>query len=137
MRLTHRTGRFVAPVALAGFLAAGCASNGPQGSSSPPPSENLTDVAGLLRDYTAEFNKGPSKLADMAKHETLYSRGYQAIKSGDVAVVWGVPMPNTGGGTGVIAYEKKVETVGGYVLLLSGEIKEMTANEFAAAPKAK
>jgi hypothetical protein len=41
------------------------------------------------------------------------------------------------GGGEVIAYEKVAPTDGGYVLLTTGEVKEMTAAEFQAAPKAK
>ena len=39
-------------------------------------------------------------------------------------------------GEAVVAYEKQVPTDGGYVLLSAGSVKKMTAEEFAAAPKA-
>ena len=126
-----------APLLVAALLPLGCSST-PNGNSGNPQSELMGDVTGLLRDYTAEHNnKPPAKPADLAKYESLYSRGFQAVKAGTVVVVWGVPMPLTGGGTGVIAYEKKAETEGGTVLLENGEIKQMTAAEFQAAPKAK
>lgn len=138
MRLTNRTRWFGALLALAGPLAAaGCSTSQNPGTTITPEVETMADVAGLLRDFTGEFQRGPTKLADTAKNEPLYSRGYHAVRSGTVVVVWGVPMPSTGGGTGVIAYEKKVETEGGLVLLQNGETKQMTAAEFAAAPKAK
>ncbi len=117
------------------WLLVGC-SSGPQESSDLPQVEMMVDVAGLLREYTADNNKGPTKVADLAKYETLYSRGYQQVKGGSIVVVWGVPMPMTGGGTGVIAYEKKAEAEGGAVLFENGSSKMMTAAEFAAAPKA-
>jgi hypothetical protein len=41
------------------------------------------------------------------------------------------------GGGDVIAYEKNAPNGGGYVLLTSGEVKQLTADEFKAAPKAK
>ena len=37
----------------------------------------------------------------------------------------------------VAAHEKKVPAEGGWVLLQSGTVREMTADEFKAAPKAK
>jgi hypothetical protein len=37
----------------------------------------------------------------------------------------------------VVAYEKKVPTEGGHVLLQDGTVKQMTAAEFQSAPKAK
>ena len=125
-------------VALAGSLAAGCSTPGSEPRATEPgPADDLLEVAGLLRDYTAEFRKGPARLADVAKHEPLYTRGYQAVKSGAIVVVWGVPMVGEGAGTAVIAYEKKPETEGRNVLLQDGTIKRMTAEEFKAAPRAK
>jgi hypothetical protein len=119
------------------LVASGC-SSGTKEQTANPVSEDLTDVAGLLRDYTSEYKKAPAKLADVAKNQPLYPRGFQAIKVGNVVVVWGVRMPPQGeGGSGVIAYEKKVETEGGLVLLENGEVKQMTADEFKTAPKAK
>jgi len=67
--------------------------------------------------------------------------GFVSQYTGDVVVVWGAKMAgegSSGSGTGeVIAYEKKVPTEGGFVLLTSGTVKQMTADEFKAAPKAK
>jgi hypothetical protein len=37
----------------------------------------------------------------------------------------------------VVAYEKTVPASGGYVLLSAGTVKQMTPDEFKAAPKAK
>jgi hypothetical protein len=120
------------------MVAAGCSSNKPAAGDGVTPIDDLAEVAGLLKDYTGEFNRGPARLENMAKNQPLYPRGYQAIKSGKVVVIWGVKVPPTGGsGTGVVAYEKKAETEGGSVLLENGEIKTMTAAEFQAAPKAK
>ena len=128
-----------ATATLAVIAAAGCSSSGTPGQSpAPGVSDNLSEVAGLLRDYTTEFQKGPGKLADLAKNQPLYPRGYQAVKAGTIVVVWGVRMPQQGqGGTGVIAYEKKAETEGGAVLLENGEVKNLSASEFASAPRAK
>jgi hypothetical protein len=75
--------------------------------------------------------------------EPQFPRGYQAVKSGEVVVLWGAKMPGEGevnAGTApdaVIAYEKKTASEGGYVLLQNGTVKEMSADQFKAAPKAK
>jgi hypothetical protein len=125
-------------VVFAAMISTGCSSSPTESGSAPPTAaDHLLEVAGLLRDHTVEFKKGPAKLSDMAKNEPLYTRGYQAIKSGTVVVVWSVPMPMEGGGEGVIAYEKKAESEGGAVLLQNGKVKSMTADEFRSAPKAK
>lgn len=119
---------------------------------SPAPSRNetggqptnadlLNEVATLLRSHPARGGKGPAKAADLAPFENGGPLGYAAVKSGEIVVVWGATMAGegdaaSGGATGVIAYEKKTPTDGGSVLLASGEVKTMTAAEFAAAPKA-
>jgi hypothetical protein len=136
----HRVLRSTAAAGLLALLAAGCSSSAPKDSAAPlTASDNLQEVAGLLRDYTVEHQRGPARLADLAKNQPLYPRGYEAVKTGAVVVVWGARMPlqGQGGGKGVIAYEKKAETEGGAVLLENGEVKNMTADEFKSAPKAK
>jgi hypothetical protein len=116
----------------------GCSTSSSGSASAPPTAgDDLLEVSGLLRDYTAEFRKGPARVADLQKNEPLYTRGFQAVRTGAVVVVWGVPMPAEGGGDGVIAYEKKAETDGGAVLLQNGTVKQMTADEFRSAAKAR
>ena len=126
-------------VGLALVLGVGCSS-----PTSIPPEQaelevgtGLVEVGDLLRTYTEETGRAPSKAADLAKYQALYPRGVQAIQSGSVTVTWGVKVPPAGtGGTEVVAYEKTTPAEGGGVLLMNGEVKRMSAEEFAAAPKA-
>lgn len=122
---------------------AGCSSSSqPTAGSGPTKADELREVGGLISAYTGEHKRGPTKLADLSRYELGYPLGYQAVKTGDVVVVWGAKMTieegggGGGGTTDVVAYEKKVPTEGGSVLLQNGTVKEMTAVEFAAAPKA-
>jgi len=134
MRGTH--------LALCLAVAAGCSSTPSRtgDGSAPTNADALHEVGQLLRAYPAKGGKGPAKAADLAPYEQGGPLGYAAVKSGDIVVVWGVTMAGegdtaSGGGTDVIAYEKKTPTEGGSVLLSGGEVKTMTAAEFAAAPK--
>src|SRR5262245_57295670 len=104
-----------------------------------PQAAALNEVADLLRATTGPDGRGPAKVADLSRMEQLYPRGYQAVKSGDVVVVWGAKMPGEGnpGTDAVIAYEKKTPTEGGYVLLQNGTVKEISADAFNSYPKAK
>jgi hypothetical protein len=82
-----------------------------------------------------------TQLSDFEKKRKEYPLGYDAIKNGDIIVLWGTPPKGEGevakGGAQVVAaYEKAVPTEGGYVVFSGGTIKKMTAAEFAAAPKA-
>ena len=128
----------IALVPLVGAVA-GC-SSGPGGHGQEPPQKGtLEDVAELLRAGTRPNGRGPANLAALAKLRSMYYRGYDAIKSGEVVVLWGYGVKGEGemakGGGEVIAYAKDAPTNGGYVLLSSGEVKQMSAAEFAAAPK--
>ena len=105
-----------------------------------PQATALQEVADLLRAAGGE-GRAPTKPADLARYESIYSVGYQAVKSGEVVVVWGAKMAGEGEAAtapaNVIAYEKKAPTEGGWVLLQNGNVKEMTASQFNSAPKAK
>jgi hypothetical protein len=121
------------------FVATGCSSSGPGKGEQSPQEGVLQEVADLLRAGTHPSGRGPSKLSDLDRVQSIYSRSYQAIKSGSVVVLWGSGVKGEGeGATGgeVVAYEKDVPTSGGFVLLSSGHVKQMTAAEFESAPKA-
>ncbi len=120
-------------------VAAGCGSKSGSGDSIHPQAALLQEVADLLR--AAGEGRPPAKAADLARFEAAFPAAYQAVKSGAVVVVWGAKMAGEGESASapadVIAYEKKVPAEGGWVLLQNGKVKEMTADEFKAAPKAR
>lgn len=122
------------------FTASACKSSSTSGSrpNEPTASDDLLEVAGLLKDYSTEFGRGPARLEDTEKNQPLYPRGYEAIKSGRMVVTWNVAVAADGsGGTGIVAFEKKAETEGGAVLLQNGQVKNMTADEFRASPRSQ
>lgn len=124
------------------LVLAGCSSQPTQPAGAVPGGEAvLNEVAGLIRLYSGETGQGPKKAADLAKYETGHPLGYRAVQSGEVVVMWGAKIGGEGeaasGPKDVIAFEKKVPTDGGWVLLQNGTVKQMTADEFKAAPKAK
>jgi hypothetical protein len=127
-------------LALVLALAAGCGSKSGPGGAGAAQAPVLQEVANLLRAASAD-GRAPAKVADLAKYSNGSPTAYQAVKSGDIVVVWGAKMAGEGegakGGGEVIAYEKDAPATGGYVLLTSGEVKQMSADEFKAAPKAK
>lgn len=122
--------------------AAGCTSSPGAGEAVPPALIDLQEVADLLR-AAAGTGRTPTKLADLAATQSMYPRGFEALKSGEIVVLWGAPIAGEGaaseGGApqAVLAHEKNAPAEGGYVLLQDGTVKPMTADEFKAAPKAK
>ena len=118
--------------------AAGCSGPGGKGET-PPQQTTLQDVADMIRAGTKPNGQGPTKLSDLDRVKDMYPRGYEAVKSGEVVVLWGMAVKGEGEmgkGGEVIAYEKDAPNNGGYVLLSGGEVKKMTASEFQSAPKA-
>jgi hypothetical protein len=129
-------------IALLPLLGAGCSGSGGGGGSGQTAQEAvLYEVAGMLRGATRPDGRGPAALADLKGSQSLFPHGYQAVKSGDVVVVWGAGVKGEGEaaskGGDIVAYEKDAPANGGYVLLTSGEVKKMSASEFQSAPKAK
>lgn len=94
----------------------------------------------MIQIYSGEFGRGPKKAADLAKFENGYPLGYQALQKGEVIVVWGATMAGEGDANNapanVVAYQKKVPDEGGWVLLQNGSVKELSAADFASAPRA-
>jgi hypothetical protein len=128
------------PVLLALVIGAGCSTGRKSGPSAGPSREDdLREVGNMVALYSGEFRRGYAKPTDLARYETGYPLGYQAIASGAIVVVPGATMPGEGdssGTTAIVAYEKDAPTQGGLVLLHNGTVKTMTAEQFAAAPKA-
>lgn len=117
------------------LFAAGCGSPEPsKGSGTPSGKEGLADLGELLKEFGEQKKRPPAKTADIEPVEPLHQAAYVGLVRGDIVYVWGAPLS---GGSDVIAYEKQAESAGGWVLLQDGTVKEMTADEFRAAPRAK
>ncbi|WP_168219403.1 hypothetical protein [Limnoglobus roseus] len=120
------------------LVGAGCSGAGGGGATQTPQELTLHEVADIIRSATGPTGKGPTKVSDFDKFASVYSRAYEAAKSGEVVVIWGGTVKGEGDmaqGGDVIAYEKDAPANGGYVLLTSGEVKKMSAADFNAAPK--
>jgi hypothetical protein len=93
-------------------------------------------------NYCVSMNKGPANADDLLpylENDTLF---VQRVKS-EFTIIWGVNLQDTksfepqGLNSTVLGYETTVPTSGGPVLMASGEVRQMTAAEFKAAPQAK
>ena len=94
----------------------------------------MEELGLLLKTLAEEGRKPPDKLANLGPVEPMLPIAGPAIRNGDLIYVWGAGY--VAGGNQVVAYEKKALTDGGFVLLQDGTVKEMTAAELQAAPKA-
>jgi hypothetical protein len=118
-------------------LVAGC--GGPEGERAAPEYGLLREVNDLLHASAGALGRPPAKLDDLSRHKGTYPRGYEALQSGAVVVLWGAALQGegeVGKGEAVVAYEKAAPSDGGYVLWSAGTVRKMTAAEFNSAPKA-
>ncbi len=119
------------------LLVGGCSSAGP--TKGDPESTEFQELSDLFHAAAGKVGHAPTKLADLATAKGMFPKAYELVKSGDVIIVWGTP-PKGEGDVGnnevVLAYEKKVPTEGGYVLMSAGTIKKMSATEFNSTSKA-
>jgi hypothetical protein len=100
----------------------------------PTSKGKVEEVRDMLKTVQADKAKPPAKPADLDAVEPYLPTAAGDLRSGEIVYVWGAGLS---GGTGVIAYEKKAPTEGGWVLLQDGTVKEMSASEFSSAPKGK
>ena len=129
-----RPGARIAALLMFVVSAVGC-SKTPEAAG--PEVSILRDVDGMIRMANG---KKITKPQELTQFENSFPVGTKSVKSGDIIVLWGVKMANEdgSGATGeLVAYEKKVPSEGGYVLLQDGNVKKLTPAEFEAAPKPK
>ncbi len=113
-------------------------------SSAPKPPPAL-DAAQALKELAQVYNyieysklPPPKSAADFNQYQDAMMTAYQGLQNGDYVVLFGVGLASSPPGANqVLAYEKKVPSEGGAVLLRDGAVKQMTAAEFNAAPRAK
>ncbi|MEO2092212.1 MAG: hypothetical protein ABGY75_22375, partial [Gemmataceae bacterium] len=95
----------------------------------------LEDFAQFLKNLPAEGKKPPTRMGEFEPLEPMAPMASESLRNGKMVYLWGAGLAD--GSTAVVAYEKKAETDGGWALLQDGSVKQMTAAEFKAAPKAK
>jgi len=124
---------------LAAVLVAGCGNpSGPAGDPVEARHQTvLNEISEMYSVYVKSHQKPPQKPADLvtAANKAVNPLSTQAIQSEEYIVAWGTDL--TGNDNAVLAYHKSVPKEGGLVLLAGGTIRHMSADDFAAAPKAK
>jgi hypothetical protein len=119
----------------------GCSRSGGIGPDMAPSQASLQELADLLRSIEGTLGRPPAKVADLSKMEAHFSVAYRAVVDGDIIVLWGTKMKGEGDSGSsedkLIAYEKATPTDGGFILLNSGVVKKVSANDFGGLPKGK
>ncbi len=102
---------------------------------------DLGKLGFALAGYEDGFKKGPASASDLKAFMDSNPQdqaAYRRVADGDIVVLWGTSTKGqkSGPAATVAAYARDVPTAGGLVLYGSGEVRTLTAAEFAAAPKA-
>ncbi|SIO45941.1 hypothetical protein SAMN05444166_4910 [Singulisphaera sp. GP187] len=97
----------------------------------------LEEIGRTYQSFVKRTQQPPKDMKDVLPSEQGYPTGINALKRGEVVVLWGAPLDRTPqGGSSVLAYEKKAPESGGIALMQDLSLKQLSADEFKAAPKA-
>lgn len=127
-------GLFAAAVALQLAFLFGC---GKSETQAPPVSgeAGLKELVRMYEFLAYEKRPMPRKVDDLTEFFDTIPNALPRIQSGEYVLIWGVGLSKSS--NAVLAYEKKAPTEGGAVLLRNGVVKQMSADEFSKAPKAR
>jgi hypothetical protein len=116
-------------------LAPGCANrNAASPEDGSPQVVRLQEIFRMAQMRKKGNQPPATRIEDFKQAELAYPQGFQALRSGACVFVWGAyTNPSADRATTVLAYEKEVPSQGGYVVMLDGKVKTMTAEEFNAA----
>lgn len=107
---------------------------GPGGT--PTAKEALVNLGDMLKWHDEQKKRLPSKVADLEPIEPVFPGAYLGLVRGEITYHWGLSLRATEPGR-VLAFENTAESDGGWVLFQDGAVKQITADELRAAPKAK
>ena len=117
------------------IIAPGCANRHPATPEDGSPQVvRLREIFRMAQMRKKGNQPRATRVEDFKQAELAYPQGFQALRSGACVFVWGAYAdPSADRATTVLAYEKEVPSQGGYVVMLDGTVKTMTAEEFNAA----
>jgi hypothetical protein len=123
---------------LAILILLGACSSEPPPPTAPSAEEGLKEMARVYQYIEYSKLPLPQKAEDFRDYWDSMQGSFDRVQQGEFVVAFGVgrstaPLP----GVQILVYEKKAPADGGWVLLRNGTVKQMTAAEFATAPKGK
>jgi hypothetical protein len=139
--MSSRTVRVVNVALVLVFLGLCVACGGVQQAAARSKRVNDMKMIGIAYyNFHDANNKPPSNAQDLLTIDPTVGPAVALIQSGEVIFIFDAKlsdMMQQGSSNVVLAYEAKAPNSGGVVLLGDGSVKQMTAAEFQAAPKAQ
>ncbi len=103
----------------------------------PTAADGLTNLRDLFRQAAAGKAALPKSLTEFTAVEPFYPVAGPFVLSGDITCAWGAGLKDGAeAAKRMLAFETRAAKEGGWVMFQDGTIREVTAEEFAAAAKA-
>ncbi len=121
------------------LTAAGCSGQtaAPEKRAGPTAADGLGNLRDLFRLAASGKAALPKSLAEFTSQEPFYPVAGPFVLSGEIGCAWGAGLKQgPEAAKRVLAFETRAAQDGGWVMFQDGTIREVTAEEFAAAPKA-
>ena len=114
MRRLMRTPVMILAVAGLAWMVAGCGGGASKSQTPDNPTEGiiLSEVAEAYRFFSVMKGKPPEKPADLAKMDGISPTGTDAIKRGEVVVLWGAKLPDLGEEAGKKSWRPRCSPIG-------------------------
>jgi hypothetical protein len=107
------------------------------GRAGPTAADGLGNLRDLFRLAASGKAALPKSLAEFTSQEPFYPVAGPFVLSGEIGCAWGAGLKQgPEAAKRVLAFETRAAQDGGWVMFQDGTIREVTAEEFAAAPKA-
>lgn len=119
-------------------VVSGCSSEpSPSGSSAGTPQahDGLEDLARLLKSVKARGGAPPRTPADFAKYDVEFPAAGTLIQNGTITYLPGGTIDESVNPAQLVAMQADADKTGGWVLLSTGEVQDLSAAEVAALPK--
>jgi len=105
-----------------------------QRAGTPEARDGLLDLAQLLQSIHQSGGKLPTSPEDFAQHDVLYPAAGALVQNGTITYLPGATIDPSDAQIKLVAMQAGAESTGGYVLLNSGDVQEMTAAEVYSLP---
>jgi hypothetical protein len=141
-----RSGRVAGLVVGALFLVAvapGCGGSPQQAElDTSAEAQGLKNLGKMYRIVSESLKRPPKTINELRKAEAQVPGGFNSIGETNVGIYFDVQMADASGKPGaetseaVLAYDRMVPMQGGFVLMLDGSVRRISASEFKTAKKA-
>ena len=101
-------------------------------SGTPAARDGLLDLCDLLKEVKG--GKVPMTMNDLAQHDAMHPAAFSLTTNGTIVYLFGASVNPAEKDIKLVGMQKDADKTGGWVLLSSGEVKDLPASEVTAFP---